>query len=162
MATGYTSCSMVQLGPYLCNPKDYSPSGSSVHAISPARILRWVVISSSRRSSPHRDETHVFHISYISWVSSIAGGFFITEPPGKSKSINWLFVTPWTVAHQVPLSVEFSRQEYWSGSPIPTWGDLLNPGNEPQVSCIASRFFTLWATPEASKNYFWTLFHAIQ
>ena len=41
-----------------------------------------------------------------------------------------LFVTPWTVAHQVPLSVEFSRQEYWSGLPFPPPGDLSNPGIE--------------------------------
>ena len=38
------------------------------------------------------------------------------------------FVTPWTVAHQALLSVEFSRQEYWSGLPFPSPGDLLNPG----------------------------------
>jgi len=97
----YTSCSIIQLGPNLCNPMDYSPPGSSVHAISPERILEWVVISSSRRFSQPRDETPVSSISYVSWVSRIAGGFFITEPPGKSKSINWLFVTLWTVAHQV-------------------------------------------------------------
>ena len=42
-----------------------------------------------------------------------------------------LFVTPWTVAHQTPLSIEFSRQEYWSGLPFPFPGDLPNPGMEP-------------------------------
>ena len=40
-------------------------------------------------------------------------------------------VTPWTVALQAPLSVGFSRQEYWSGLPFPSPGDLLNPGIEP-------------------------------
>ena len=39
-------------------------------------------------------------------------------------------VTPWTVAHQAPLSMEFSRQEYWSGLLFPSPGDLPNPGNE--------------------------------
>ena len=39
-----------------------------------------------------------------------------------------LFVTPWTVAHQALLSVEFSRQEYWSGLPFPSPGDLPDPG----------------------------------
>ena len=39
-----------------------------------------------------------------------------------------LFVTPWTVACQAPLSMEFSRQEYWSGLPFRTPGDLPNPG----------------------------------
>ena len=39
-------------------------------------------------------------------------------------------VTPWTVAHQAPLSMEFSRQEYWRGLPFPPPGDLPNPGIE--------------------------------
>ena len=39
-----------------------------------------------------------------------------------------LFASPWTVACQAPLSVEFSTQEYWSRLPFPTWGDLLHPG----------------------------------
>ena len=41
-----------------------------------------------------------------------------------------LFVTLWTVARQAPLSMEFSRQEYWSGLPFPSPGDLPNPGIE--------------------------------
>ena len=40
-------------------------------------------------------------------------------------------VTPWTVAHQAPLSMGFSRQESWSGLPCPSPGDLPNPGTEP-------------------------------
>ena len=43
-----------------------------------------------------------------------------------------LFVTLWTVAHQAPLSMGFSRQEYWSGLPFPSPGDLPNPGIEPR------------------------------
>ena len=39
-----------------------------------------------------------------------------------------LYVTPWTVAHQAPLSMGFPRQEYWSGLPCPSPGDLPNPG----------------------------------
>ena len=42
-----------------------------------------------------------------------------------------LFVTPWTVAHQAPPSMEFSRQEYWSGLPFPSPGDLPDPGIKP-------------------------------
>ena len=42
-----------------------------------------------------------------------------------------LFATPWTVAYQAPLSMGFSRQEYWSGLPFPSPGDLPNPGIEP-------------------------------
>ena len=49
-----------------------------------------------------------------------------------SLSRVWLFVTPWTVAHQAPLSMEFSRQEHWSGLPCPPPGDLPNPGIKPR------------------------------
>ena len=42
-----------------------------------------------------------------------------------------LFAVPWTVALQAPLSMEFSRQEYWSGLPLPTPGDLPDPGIKP-------------------------------
>ena len=53
--------------------------------------------------------------------------------PSVSQSVicAWLFVTPWTVAHQAPLSMEFSRQEYWSGLAFPSPGDLPVPGMEP-------------------------------
>ena len=51
----------------------------------------------------------------------------------------------WTVACQAPLSVGFSRQEYWSGLPFPSPRDLLGPGIQP-VSCIAGGLFTDWAT----------------
>ena len=49
----------------------------------------------------------------------------------KSLSHVALFVTLWTVACQSPLSMGFSRQEYWSGLPFPSSGDLPNPGTEP-------------------------------
>ena len=48
----------------------------------------------------------------------------------KSLTRDRLFATPWTVAHQVPPSMEFSRQEYWSGLPFPSPGDLPDPGTE--------------------------------
>ena len=51
----------------------------------------------------------------------------------KVKSLSRVqhFVTPWTVAHQAPPSMGFSRQEYWNGLPFPSPGDLPNPGIEP-------------------------------
>ena len=56
-----------------------------------------------------------------------------------------LFVTPWTVAGQAPLCLGFPRQEYWAGLPLPSPGDLPDPGTEP-VSltrpALAGRFFT--------------------
>ena len=56
-----------------------------------------------------------------------------------------LFATPWTVAHWAPLSMGFSRQEYWSGFLCSPPGDLPHPGIKPEASCIfclAGRFFT--------------------
>ena len=52
------------------------------------------------------------------------------------------FVTPWTAALQAPLSMEFTRQEYWSGLPFPSPGNLPDPGIEPVSSALAGRFFT--------------------
>ena len=62
-----------------------------------------------------------------------------------------LFVTPWTLAHKVPLSMKFSRQEYWNGLLFPTPEDLLNPGIEFTVccvSCIGRCILYNWATRE--------------
>ena len=49
----------------------------------------------------------------------------------ESLSCVRLFAIPWTIAHQDPLSMGFSRQEYWSGLPFPSPRDLLDPGMEP-------------------------------
>ena len=49
----------------------------------------------------------------------------------NSFSYVQLFATPWPIAHQAPLSMEFSMQEYWSGYPFPSLVDLPYPGNEP-------------------------------
>ena len=53
-----------------------------------------------------------------------------------------LFMTPWTVAFQAPLSMEFSRQEEWNGLPFPTPGNLPNPGIKPIYPALAGGFFT--------------------
>ena len=110
----------------LCNPMD--PPGSSAHGILQTRILEWVAFLFSRESSWPRDRT---------WVSCTAGRFFTVWAPRKPivkvKSLSRvrLFVTPWTIAYQAPPSMGFSRQEYWSGLPFPSPGDLPNPGTEP-------------------------------
>ena len=54
----------------------------------------------------------------------------------KSLSRVRLFATPWTVAYQAPPSMGFSRQEYWSGLPFPSPGDLPDPGIEPVSSAL--------------------------
>ena len=69
----------------------------------------------------------------------------------QSFSYVQIFVTLWTVAHQVPLSMELSRQEYWSRLPFPTPGDLSKLGLEPVAlvsHALAVRFFTISTTWE--------------
>ena len=67
------------------------------------------------------------------------------------------FATPWTVALQAPLSLGFSRQEYWSRLPFPSLGiNPSQPRDQTQVSCIAGRFFSIWATKEAL-SLFWLI-----
>ena len=94
----------LQSCPTLCDPKDSSPPGFPVPGILQARTLEWVAISFSKRN--YRKKV-------------------------KSLSRVRLFVTPWTVAYQAPLSMEFSRQEYWSGLPFPYSRYLPDPGIEP-------------------------------
>ena len=74
---------------------------------------------------------------YIVWHSFVCCA--------KSLQCIQLFVTPWTVAHQAPLSMGFSRKEYWRGLPFPPPGDLPNPGIEPWSLLspqLAGGFFT--------------------
>ena len=68
----------------------------------------------------------------------------------SSSAVSNSLVIPWTVACQAPLSMGFSRQEYWSALLFPSPGDLLNPGIKPSFSCIAGWFFTIWATTEGT------------
>ena len=64
-----------------------------------------------------------------------------------------LFAIPGTVAHQAPLSMGFSRQEYCSGLPCPSSRDLLNPGTKPVSPALAGGFFTTSAAWEARDVY---------
>ena len=82
----------LQSCPTLCDPIDGSLQGSAVPGILQARMLEWVAISFSN-----------------AWKWKVKM---------KSLSHAWLFATPWTAAYQAPLSMGFSRQEYWSGLPL--------------------------------------------
>ena len=136
-----------------CNPMDPSPACSSVHGILQARILEWVAMPSSRGSSRPRDRT---------LVSCIAGRFFTTQQlllfqlfskceGCMSASVMCHSALSWTVALQAPVSMDFFRQEYWSGLPFLSPGYLLNPGVKPMslASLLAGRFFTINAIWEA-------------
>ena len=69
-----------------------------------------------------------------------------------SLSRVWLFATLWTVTHQAPLSVEFSRQEYWSGLPFPSAGDLPDPGIEPMSPALQANLSKPPGTAAANWN----------
>ena len=60
----------------------------------------------------------------------------------KSLSRVRLFATPWTVTHQAPLSMGFSRQEYWNDLPFPSPGNLPNPGIEPRSPALQADALT--------------------
>ena len=63
-----------------------------------------------------------------------------------------LFATPWTVTYNIPPSMEFSRQEYWSELPFPSPGNLPDPGIEPGSPVLQADTFTLWDSPEERKK----------
>ena len=94
------------------------------------------------------------------WPSWMAQG---VGPPSFSCCItseNQLFATPWTVAYQAPPSVGFSRQEYWSGLPCPSPGELSDPGIEPrspasQADALPSE---LPGKPNSENQWMW-LYH---
>ena len=124
----------LQSCPTLCDPVDGSPPGSPVPGILQARTLEWVAISFS---------------SAWKW-----------KVKGKSLSCVRLLETPWTTARQAPPPMGFSRQEYWSGLPLPSpllevGGDLMKPleGEEgsPVWKCL------LWGDGTVIKSSWWTL-----
>ena len=73
-----------------------------------------------------------FTLSFLAFVVGLC----------RSLSCVRLHVTPWTVAYQVPLSMGFSKQEYWSGLSCPPPGDLPDPGIKPASPASAGGFFT--------------------
>ena len=75
---------------------------------------------------------------------------------------HWLFVNPWTVAHQAPLFMEFSRQKYWSGLPFPTPRGSSWPRDRTHISCIGRQILYHWATWEAHCLYYLLINEHIQ
>ena len=96
---GGVSTKSLQSCPTLCDPIDSSPPGYPVPGILQARTLESVAISFSNAWE---------------WKVKV-----------KLLSRVWLLATPWTAAHQAPPSMGFSRQEYWSGLPLPSPAGLL-------------------------------------
>ena len=81
------------------------------------------------------------------------------EKREKSLSRVRLFVTPWTVAYQAPLSMGFSKQEYWSGLPFPSPGDLPDPDTKPGSSALRHTLYPLshQGSPELGYKESWAL-----
>ena len=98
-ASAAAAAKSLQSCPTLCDPRDGSPPGSAIPRILQARTLEWVAISFSN-----------------AWQWKVKG---------KSLSCVWLLATPWTAAYQAPPSMGFSRQEYWSGVPLPSLEEHL-------------------------------------
>ena len=113
-AAAAAAAKSLQSCPTLCDPIDGNPLGSSVPWILQARILEWVAISFSN-----------------AWKGKVKV---------KSLSRARLLPTPWTAAYQAPPSMGFSRQEYWSGLPLPSPAAALRATMFPLPS---SRFLVL-------------------
>ena len=94
-----TAAKSLQSRPTLCDPIDSSQPGSPVPGILQARTLEWIAISFSNAWK---------------WKVKV-----------KSLSCVWLFATPWTAAYQAPPPMGFSRQEYWSGMPLPSPKEII-------------------------------------
>ena len=113
-----TAAKLLQSCPTLCDPTDGSPLGSPVPGILQARTLEWVAISFS---------------SAWKWKVKV-----------KALSRVQLFATPWTAAYQAASSMGFSRQEYWSGVPLPSLLKVPRPLQN-----------------EASCQSYWHIYHLI-
>ena len=118
----------LQSGLTLCDPIEGSPLGSPVPGILQARILEWVAISFS---------------DAWKWKVKV-----------KSLSRVWLLATPWTAAYQAPLSMGFSRQEYWSGVPLPSPHITLSDIYFAETQCFHLEFgmTTLFISENLSKE----------
>ena len=90
----------------------------------------------------------LFHVPFPLSLSS-------TESEVKSPRRVRLFATPWTVAHQASPSMGFSRQEYWSGLPFPSPGDLPHPGIEPRFPILQAD--TLTSEPPGKPTKYWSM-----
>ena len=132
-------------------PSGLRPAASSVHVIPLVRMLEWVAISFSRGSSPKlklSSETRVsclLHWQADSLPLSPLGSPIEENGGGLITEFCSTLATPLKVASQAPLSIEFSRQEYWSGLPFPPPRDLPDLGIEPESPALAGSFFTEWS-----------------
>ena len=125
----------LQSCPTLCDPVDGSPPGSAVPGILQARTLEWVAIAFSNAWK---------------WKVKV-----------KSFSRVWLFVTPWIAAHQAPPSMGFSRQEDWSGVPLPSLAEMLDTQRKTSVTFILFSNTFLLSSFACYARIMWLIFQLI-
>ena len=119
----------LQSCPTLCDPIDSSPPGSPIPGILQARTLKWVAISFSNAWK---------------WKVKV-----------KSLSHVRLFTTPWTAAYQAPLSMGFSKQEYWNGVPLPSLLYKLSPDNSTLVALLSQQSHDSFPQIHVEFSKFW-------
>ena len=137
----WSHAKLLQSCPTLCDPRDGSLPGSPVPGILQARTLEWVAISFSNAWK---------------WKVKV-----------KSLSHVQLFATPWTAAYQAPPPMGFSRQEYWSGVPLPSPSEVIGTHNEVIPPLINFSFLAWllsspvphWATSPRTAPLSTCLFH---
>ena len=116
--TAAAAAKSLQSCPTLCDPIDGSLPGSPVPGIIQARTLEWVAISFSNAWE---------------WKVKV-----------KSLSRVRLLATPWTAAYQAPPSIGFSRQEYWSGVPLPSLSSVTISQINHHLGKVQSTMFSVW------------------
>ena len=132
----YYESEVAQSCPTLRDPLDCSPPGSSIHGIFQARVLEWGAITFSTAakslqscptlcdptdgSPPGSAVPGTLQARTLEWAAISFSNAWKGKVKGKSLSRVRLPATPWTAAFQAPPSMGFSRQEYWSGVPLPS------------------------------------------
>ena len=138
--------SVAQSCPTLClYPSSLSSIVTSSEAFSDPSVLQVTISSILEMYST---------ISHSTYLYLILHHLFVVQSIIRSYS----FATPWTVAHQAPLSMGFPRQEYWSGLPFPSPGDLPDPGIKLMSSALAVEFFTVSHQGSPHHLFTWLLF----
>ena len=130
---GFLCAKVLQLWLTLCDPMDCNPPGSSIHGILQTRILSCHILH--QVSSQTKDQIRV------SCSSCIAGGFFTAELPGKA---------PYPKVKSETESRSVVSDSLWA---LGLSRGSSQPKDWTQVSCIAGRFFTNWATREAQEQW---------
>ena len=138
-------CLVSQSCPTLCDPMDCSRLLCPWY--SPGRVIEWLPFPLPGNLPNPGIETAAL------MSPALAGGFFATNATWEARLVVSNSAKPWTVAYQAPLSMGFSRQEYWSGLSCPSPGDLPDPGIKPgslMSPALAGGFFatsTIWKAP---------------